>query len=292
MRIILIGLIMLLVGQGARAAQELMLYNGDAGRDRGGIRLESWGSGYISETTGAHYIGPQVLRVLSQGYYQAAILGFKDPAPLKDFLGNPNAYLEMWLKPSIVTTSAATGSPNSSLSGKANFIMSRLRVILLTDKGEMIADVWPINAGNLAPGAWKKVTIPLAAFKAVQVEPATMLQGMQISADRADVFYIGQIRLLTDDIPIKLQIVADPPRPLTGNRVTFKANIDAGAAAALISWDFDAEDGLQVQAQGDTVEWIYQEAGTYVVTATATDVYGAKVPASATTMIMVNIGPL
>jgi hypothetical protein len=280
---------MLLTGGAARAAQDIMLFNGDAGRDRGGIRFDSWGSGFVSETTAAHYIGPQVLRILSQGYYQAAVLQFSDPAPLKGFVGNPNAYLEMWLKPSVVTSSAVTGA-SSTITGKANFLMSRLRIVLLTDKGEMVVDAWPINADNLTPGAWKKVDVPLGAFKSVQTEPATLLKELQISADRADVFYVGQMRLLVDDSPMKLQIVASPTQPIIDQRIAFRANVDAGASTTLISWDFDSEDGLQVQAQGDTVEWIYRDPGTYIVTATATDEYGDKAPVNVAAMVMVNVG--
>jgi chitodextrinase len=289
MRIVLIGLILLLVGGAVQAASEIMLYDGDASRDRGGVRFESWGSGFVSETTTAHYIGPQVLRILSQGYYQAAVIKFNDPAPLKDFIGNPNAYLEMWLKPSVVTSSAPVGGTTATLTGKASFLLSHLKIILLTDKGEIVAEAWPVGTENLAPGAWKKVAIPLAAFKSVQIEPATMLQGLQISANRADVFYLGQMRLLVDDGPMKIQISFNPTRPTSGQRITFKASLDAGAAATLVSWDFDNEDGLQIQAQGDVVEWIYRKAGTYVITATVTDEFGDKAPVSATTMVMVNV---
>jgi hypothetical protein len=290
MRTVLIGLILLLTGGVAQAAQEVMLYNGDAARDQGGIRFDSWGSGSVSESTTAHYIGPQVLRVLSQGYYQAAVLNFRQPASLTGFLNKDNAYLEMWLKPSIVTTTAP-GTAGGNLTGKANFLMSRLRVVLLTDKGEMISDAWPINTENLAPGAWKQVALPLAVFRSPQSEPATQLKGLRISADRADVFYIGQMRLLVDDTPIKLQIYVNPAQLAVGERATFRASPEAGAATTLISWDFDSQDGLQVQAQGDMVEWVYRKTGTFVVTATASDEYGGKSPVSATTMVIVNPGP-
>jgi hypothetical protein len=338
MRTVLIGLGMLLLAAGALpAAPEIMLYNGDA-QERGGMRFDSWGSGYVGETTTAHYIGPQVLRLLTQGYYQAGVINYNQPVALKEYLGNPNAYLQLWLKPSVITAAApasttppktvtpaaptraqgpvgpramsrpgnpaaggnqalparpaATPAPAvSGLVGKANFLVSQLQVVLLTDKGEMIADSWPIEAANLSPGAWKRIDLPMAYFKSAQSEPASLLKGLRISGDRADVFYIGQMSLLVDDAPLRLQISGDPARPNIDQAITFRANVEGGAASTLVSWDFDNSDGIQVQAQGDTVQWIYRQSGSYIVTAIATDEFGGKTPVTVTTMVIVNIGP-
>jgi hypothetical protein len=321
MRIVLISLGMLLLAAGAASASDIMLYNGDAAQDRGGLRFDSWGSGYVGETTAAHYVGPQVLRLLTQGYYQAGVINFHEPVNLKEFLGNPNAYLELWLKPAVV----AAAEPKTSLTpkaagtsggaggavlpgvpraprapatptapavvGKAAFLMSQLQVVLLTDKGEMIADAWPIKAENLSPGAWKKIDLPISYFKSAQTEPAAWLKGLRISADRADVFYVGQMRLLVDDAPMRLDLSAIPPRPNIDEKIIFRANVEGGAATALVSWDFDSTDGVQVQAQGDTVQWIYRDTGTYIVTAIATDEFGGKAPVTATTMLIVDVGP-
>ena len=460
MRIVVISLVLMLVAVclgPAQAAPELMLYTGDVAIDQGGIKLESWGSGFAAESYDTHYVGTHVLKVLSQGYYQGAVLAFKRPLSMESFAIDPNAYIELWVKPGVTPTKAprgfnprglgpgagasgaglnsliggsasgrgsrggggasgrgsrgggssltmpggrggagmvgglpsgaatrgggaavsgrtgsgmeaigggrgggrlggrrggdavtSAGAPGGSSAGnvtpgagsvegaaipaggqstkptpeKKQFILHRLRLILLTDKGELLIDAWPLIPGTLNSAGWRRVDIPLAAFKSSGAERGEILRGLRISSDRADMFYIGQIKLVQESSPIELKITAKPvqektamkaeagaappaetaPKPpatlkvegvesinaKVGEGIKFHAAVDAGPALARISWDFDGKDGIQVEAEGKNVEWIYEKSGVYTVTCTATDLYGSKKQVTSTLKVIVS----
>lgn len=363
MRLFLIAMALLLALAGlAGAAQDTIIYDGDAETDSGGLSLGSWGSGFVAESYDVHYVGPHVLRVLSQGYYQGGVLTFKRPLPLADYLSDPNAYLEFMVKPAIIpqapepslivgigrvggaaatrgtaaatprATQAATpggarpggggvpgrfgggggmrGNPGAAQTrpqpttptgrrqttgaaapaapDKPTFSLRRFRVFLVTDRGEMIVDSWPITSGALVNEGWRKVDIPLAAFKSVSPEHGTTLKAIRLFADRADVFFVGQIRLLVDDTPLRVKVNATPASTQVGSRVAFAADVTAGNSDTVISWDFDQSNGIQVDAQGQRVEWIFSRPGQYVVTCRVADLYGSKEPATSTATVNVS----
>ena len=61
-----------------------------------------------------------------------------------------------------------------------------------------------------------------------------------------------------------------------GDNVVFNSNVTAGLTPVHCSWDFDQSDGVQEDAVGSTARHKYTKQGDYVVTLTATDVYGIK----------------
>jgi hypothetical protein len=184
--------------------------------------------------------------------------------------------------------------------------MHRLRLVLLTDKGEMQIDAWPLIPGTLNSAGWRRVDIPLAAFKSSGAERGEILRGLRISSDRADMFYIGQIKLVLESSPIELKIKATAAEaaanePATtkagevesinakvGAGIKFHAAVDAGPSLVRISWDFDSKNGKQVEAEGKDVEWIYEKSGVYTVTCTATDQYGSKQQVAKTLKVIVS----
>ena len=200
----------------------------------------------------------------------------------------------------------AGGQPAKSTTEKKQFIMHRLRLILLTDKGELLIDAWPLIPGTLNSAGWRRVDIPLAAFKASGAERGEILRGLRISCDRADMFYIGQIKLVQESSPIELRIRATSAdatsnEPATtkagevesinakvGARIAFQAQVDAGPSLARVSWDFDSKNGIQLEAEGKHVEWIYEKSGVYTVTCTATDLYGSKKQVTSTLKVIVS----
>jgi hypothetical protein len=79
-----------------------LIYDGDLERDAGGIKLTSWGSGSAKSVYDASYIGPQVLKVTSQGPYQGIVLQLGRPVDLQDFLSSPDGYLDLRVLPAQV----------------------------------------------------------------------------------------------------------------------------------------------------------------------------------------------
>lgn len=319
--VLLIALISCLAVMTA-GAQEVMLYDGDATVNQGGITLGAWGSGYAAESYDAHFVGPRVLKVLSQGYYQGAVLVFDKPPSLENYLEDENSYLELYIKPAVVPPTSraqsaqragqsstrsrqaarpgagggprggpgragAAGRPSAARQaqrpaeepakpGEPVFLLRNLRVILTTDKGALIVQDWPLTSRFLVPGGWNKIAIPMNAFKTVKPEKGARLQSIRLFADRADIFYVSRISLVVDNAPMRLAIAANPDEVRTGEAVKFFADVAAGDAITLVNWDFDTADGIQTNAQGEEVAWVYKEPGTYTVTCTAEDVYGNK----------------
>ena len=334
----------------ACAAQEVMLYNGDLDAD--GSTLSAWGSGYISETYETFYVGPRVLRVLSQGYYQGGVLSLKQPLNWGTFTSDSDAYLELLLKPAMAaqptvqtppaaasrTATPATGGRSASPSGsrggamggargsmagrgagsmarrsgstggaraaatrvaapkaqqarptsaKRAFLTERLRVVLVTDNGSMVADGWPLRQSIPDRESWKRIAIPLSAFKSTALAKGSQLKGLQLFSDRADIFYVGQIRLVINEQPIRVKARLTPEKPKVDQKVTFEATVESGGTPISVAWDFDETNGIQADVSGKKVEWIYGKPGIYTVTCTASDVGGSKTPAKTTLRVIV-----
>ena len=114
----------------------------------------------------------------------------------------------------------------------------------------------------------------------------------QLCADQADSFYLGRIRLLSDQTPMKVTVKVTPSITATGRMIECSAAL-AGGAIELdpeFAWDFDQSDGLQKQAVGRQAKYIYKEPGDYLVTCTVTDRAGVREPVSETVGVRVERG--
>ncbi len=54
--------------------KQAIIYDGDLQSDSGGIKVVPWGSGKAEPVYDETYVGPQVLKVTSQGAYQGIVL--------------------------------------------------------------------------------------------------------------------------------------------------------------------------------------------------------------------------
>ena len=66
--------------------RQTLLYDGDIEADSGGITVTPWGSGEAESVYEATYVGPEVLKVTSQGPHQGIVLHFNRPADLSEFV--------------------------------------------------------------------------------------------------------------------------------------------------------------------------------------------------------------
>jgi PKD repeat protein len=60
--------------------------------------------------------------------------------------------------------------------------------------------------------------------------------------------------------------------------IQFEATLRGGTVDPQISWDFDKQDGVQQQALGKSVKFVYKKPGDYLVTCTVTDKAGVRTP--------------
>ena len=67
--------------------KQILLYDGDVKNDSGGIKIAPWGSGKAESVNDKYYVGPQVLKITSQGPYQGGVLQLGHAADASQFLG-------------------------------------------------------------------------------------------------------------------------------------------------------------------------------------------------------------
>jgi len=81
--------------------KETLVYDGDVRVDSGGIKIKPWGSGKADPVNdGYHYyVGPEVLKVTSQGPYQGIVLQLGRPADLAPYLSSHNGFIELRVMP-------------------------------------------------------------------------------------------------------------------------------------------------------------------------------------------------
>jgi len=96
--VVVAGLCIATAGE-VMAAQETLIYNGDLKAAPAPITLGSWGSGTLQEVTEVQSRGPKSLKLTSQGDFQGGRLDFTTSLDISGYAGQPNAYIEMWVRP-------------------------------------------------------------------------------------------------------------------------------------------------------------------------------------------------
>jgi len=158
------------------------------------------------------------------------------------------------------------------------FTARNLRLVLFTDAGMLIVDAAPIGEMPKDERGWMPVTVPLSKLKGPK--GATQVRAVGVFADESEVFYLGRIRLLRDSKPLEVTIKAEPLYARPNQVIQFGATLRGGAVDPQIAWDFDKQDGIQQQALGKEVKYLYKKPGDYLVTCTVTDKTGVRAPAT------------
>jgi hypothetical protein len=154
-----------------------------------------------------------------------------------------------------------------------------LRLVLFTDKGMLVADAVPIGFDPRDERGWAPVAASLSEFKGPK--DATQVRAVAVFADESEVFYLGRIRLIEDKRPVEPTLTAEPLFANLNQAVTFSVALRGGPVDPIISWDFDKSNGIQKQAFGREVKWLYKNPGDYLVTCTITDKAKVRAPATA-----------
>jgi hypothetical protein len=115
---------------------------------------------------------------------------------------------------------------------------------------------------------------------------AARVKQMAIFGDAYGVFNIGEIGIIADETEISVQPLELPP-VFTNDNISFIASAEGGATTLRYSWDFDASDGIQTDADGRSIRHAFKKEGKYTVTLTVTDVDGIKKPATTSTEVEV-----
>jgi hypothetical protein len=166
--------------------------------------------------------------------------------------------------------------------------MKFIRVIVTTTDGKKSEAYIPTDtAAPTQETGWRSVAVPLQAISGLD-RTNKVIKDVAISADQMTTFYVGDLRIISDKTPIRAEPnVRDINREL-GAEVIFSASGQGGSSVLRYTWDFDASDGIGVDAEGQAVRRKFRKAGTYTITLTVSDYYGLKDPYTTTIKAVIN----
>jgi hypothetical protein len=163
-----------------------------------------------------------------------------------------------------------------------------LRAIVTTTDGKKSEAYIPVTSTAVDDRGWSTLAVPLQAISGLD-RTNKQIQEIAFAADDTVTFYVGDLRVVSDTTPLRgetdvkgsLNIGATETR-------TFRGYGSGGASILKYTWDFDDADGIQVDAEGQTVRRRFRKPGTYTVTLTVSDFFGLKQPYTSTFKVTVN----
>jgi len=279
----------------ASAATEMTLYRGEPVSTQN-ITLGGWGSGYAVESQKEYYSGTSSIQIHTDGYYAGGRIDFTPPVDLTDALANRETYLVFTVRfpaieadsdlggagPALPSTDRPPGlGPSGPYAGggaageATGPAMGYFRVVAVVNGMSLVADDQPIDIRRTESG-WTTLSLPLAALRGARPSGRAMLSRLVVFGDRPDDFYIGEIRTAIDDTDIVFDEAPEDQTVSPGDLVQLNATANGGLANLEFVWDFDKQDGLQEDAYGETVQHVYTDPGTYIVTLRVRDINGVK----------------
>lgn len=321
------GAILALAGATATGAQQdraSRIYRGDLAQTEG-IRLMTWGSGEVRETEEAVFIGSRSLKITTHGRYQGARIVLQTPFDLSAARNDPTTYLELTVKlvdrgttgrpgdfgmmggpptnimrqfgmrggrggmmggPPGAGGQTGTGGSNQVLKPKP---LGNLRIVLVSTDDKRVEMFLPLDSAVKVRDEWSVVAVPLTTLKGLK-ETSGQIKEVLVFGDNPGTLYLGAMRVVRDETPIRVDEL--PERTIAVNdTVTFTASATAGISPLKYEWDFDATNGVDVDAEGRSVKHTFRKSreGDYVVTLTVRDLYGLKKPVTRRAKVRVTL---
>ena len=179
------------------------------------------------------------------------------------------------------------GFPGRSTGNAGPAKFSTMRVIVSTTDGKKSEAYVPISTSSSGERGWKSVAIPLQSISGFD-RTNKMVESIGFSGDVTTTFYVGDLRVVNDSTPLRVDANARTLNLALGDEFVFIANGSGGASILKYTWDFDDKDGIDIDAEGQVVRRKFRKAGTYTITLTVTDFFGLKPPFSTTLTAKVN----
>ncbi len=271
----------------ADVANEVYIYKGGS-LNQEGLGASSWGSGRAMETKEHPLTGSYSVKIITNGLYSGGRIDFPQPVTL--FAGAPEkdryVVLSFWFND--LTRVDPSAGTNNEIDAEAYSIpkANKVRFIFRDDKGTSTAVEEPTNALDRDDN-WVRIAVPLTKLRVSEGAQGYKLSRLLVFTDIPTTFYLGEIKLATDTMPIKAEI--NGTQMFGINTKEFFLGVAGGGLSTLkYSWDFDAQDGLQSEATGMVVNHVFTTAGDFKITLTVSDVNGIKPPAVVTYDITAN----
>ena len=272
------------------------LFQGDL-EQNANVTLGSWGSGRAERSKDNVLIGDSSIRLTTQGFYQGGRLDFNNPVDLSPAFQNPNAYLRMRVRFSGNNSTQNSFDPNSGqTSQRAASPFNRMRFLLTMADGSTHELIRPVSlAPTDDPDAYAPITFPLSALVTKKADGtagtipagnAAKVKSLAIFGDTYAVFNVGEIGVIVDETEISVQPLDLPPI-FANDNISFVGSAEGGATTLKYSWDFDASDGIQSDAEGRVISHAFKKAGKFTITLTVSDVDGIKKPSTTTAEVEV-----
>jgi hypothetical protein len=273
----------------------IILFRGDV--SGGNIALSSWGSGMAEPSKEVPpAVGNEEIKITTHGMYQGGRLDFKQPVDLSQAFQNSQTYMRFQVRftgADAVNTNAY--NPLSLQTGRqAVSPFKQMRFLLVMADGSRYELVRPVEVpASDDPDRWVQIAFPLAAItkqtkgNTAPTGDGAKLKQLAIFGDKYQQFYVGEINVIVDQTEISVFPLEDQVF-FASQPTVFTGNAEGGASTLRYSWDFDASDGIQEDAVGRTVSYVFPKSNTqegqktYKITLTVSDVDGLKKPASTT----------
>lgn len=179
------------------------------------------------------------------------------------------------------------GPPTGGGGATSDIGLRKMRVVVTTSDGKNAEAYIDLTSVVRDSRGWFSVGVPLQAINGLD-GTNKQITSISLSGDSVATFYLGQLRVLADNTPVFAEPDVRELNLAFGDEVTFTASGSAGSTPVKYTWDFNSEDGIQVDAEGASVTRKFRREGTYTVTLTAVDIFGLKKPYTTTIKVVVN----
>lgn len=163
-----------------------------------------------------------------------------------------------------------------------------LRIVITTTDGAKAEAFVDLRTTTPDQRGWRKAGVPLAAIAGWD-KTNKKVQSVAFSLDTVGTIYVGEVSILKDETPIYAEPTQREFNLALGDQVTLSALGLGGATPLVFRWDFDKQDGVGVDAEGQNITRRFRTPGDFVITLTVVDAYGIKKPF--TTEIKITVNP-
>lgn len=267
-------------------SDDVHIYKGDS-LSQAGISVGSWGSGLAAESNEKVLTGSKSIKVITQSLYAGGRLDFAEPVPLfKDGI-DPKRYVLFTFFFNETQTIDPTGGAGWmwDVEPYTMPIATKVRFVFVGDNGQAVSVEQPTT--ELDPDDnWVRVAVPLAKFKSVEGLKEFNLKRLLIFTDAKGILFLGEVKLITDNTPIKVDSLAKQTIAVYDEQY-WTANASAGISPLKYSWDFNKGNGIQEESTDKVGRYVYTQSGDYTITLTVSDADGLKTPVTVTTDVSV-----
>lgn len=312
------------LGLCACAGADVVIYQGQPS-ESAGITLRAWGSGNIEDSEETAFVGSRSIKVTTRGLLAGGWMSFRNPIDLRADMNAPDKVIRFTFRfPGTTTaTGGALGGPTGGPSGfggsdlaggprgggggasggaatqTTTLAMSQIRVVYQTTDhkwGEFMLPVRNLRAGE---SGWRSVSIPISTIPGLK-ESSGQIAQIGLFGDTTGVFYVGEIRTLSEQTPIQGYIYVTNAFGGTFNsrnqqkiviaandELTFYGVSESGDLPVVFRWSFGG-DPTQIDGEGNSIKRRFPKRGTYKVYLTIADPNGKRNPHTSEIEIQVN----